>query len=246
MKILLVNDDGVSAPGLHALAHALCADHELYIVAPSYERSGCGHSLTFHEPLNFKPVASDDGRLIYSLDGTPADCVKFGIDVILGFKPDLVISGINNTCNIGTDIVYSGTVNAALEACLHKVKAIAVSYENKDNDYAYVAKFVARNVSLLADMLPGDCNTIFNINFPCPQSELKGVRIARTGDRFYLDEYQYVPDKGYFITGHPVPAEGNDPETDVVLCEQGWATVSPVRVYLNDDALWSRLKEVRF
>ena len=246
MKILLVNDDGVYAPGLHAMADALCKDHEVFIVAPDREQSGCGHSLTFHQPLNFAPVSFDGGRTAYSLHGTPADCVKFGIDVILGFKPDLVVSGINNTCNIGTDIVYSGTVNAALEACLHKVKAIAVSYDNTDGDYAYVAKFVARNAALLADMLPADCNTVFNLNFPCPQKDLKGVRIARTGDRFYHDEYQFVPGKGYFITGHPVSAEDNDPESDVVLCEQGWATVAPVRVYLNDDALWSRLKEVKF
>lgn len=246
MKILLVNDDGIGAPGLHAMADALFADHEVYIVAPDKEQSGCGHSLTFHVPLNYRFAPFEDGRTAYSLSGTPADCVKFGIDVILGFKPDLVISGINNTCNIGTDIVYSGTVNAALESCLHKVKALAVSYENTDGDYDYVAKFVARNLSLLADMLPGDCNTIFNINFPCPQKDLKGVKIARTGDRFYHDEYQYVPERGYFITGHPVPAEYNDPESDVVLCEKGWACVSPVRVYLNDDALWSRLKEVKF
>lgn len=244
MKILLVNDDGVFAPGLHALADAL-GEHEVFIVAPDREQSGCGRSLTFHSALNFKPVEFR-GRTAYALEGTPSDCVKFGIDVILKFKPDVVISGINNTCNIGTDIVYSGTVNAALEACLHKVKAIAVSYDCEDGDYSYVADFVARNLGLLADMLPSDCNTIFNINFPCAQKDLKGVKIARTGDRFYEDEYQFVQGSGYFITGHPVPAEGNDPESDVVLCEQGWATVAPVRIYLNDDALYSRLKEVRF
>ena len=242
MKILLVNDDGVHAHGLRDLAARLKRDgHKINIVAPDSERSGSGRSLTFHSALRFEET--EDG--VYAVNGTPSDCVKFGIDVILGERPDVVISGINNTCNIGTDIVYSGTVNAALEACMHRVKAIAVSYDCGDGDYTYVSEFVARNLSLLIGLLPGDCNTLFNINFPLPQSELKGVRFARTGDRYYDDEYQYVEGSGYFITGSPVPAKDCDPESDVVLCEQGWATVSPVRISLNDDRVYSAVKEVK-
>ncbi len=244
MKILLVNDDGVYAPGLHALAAALERDHELWIVAPDREQSGCSHSLTFHSALNYQSVTLG-GRKAFALHGTPADCVKFGIDVIMDGKPDVVVSGINNTCNIGTDIVYSGTVNAALEACLLQVKAIAVSYECTDGDYSHVADFVARKLERLTALLPDDCNTIFNINVPCPQAQLKGYRFARTGDRLFEDEYQYVPGKGYFITGHPVAVDGNALDSDVVLCEQGWATISPVKISYNDAALLAELAEMQ-
>lgn len=242
MKILLVNDDGVHAHGLRDLAARLKRDgHKVNIVAPDSERSGSGRSLTFHSALRFEET--EDG--VYAVNGTPSDCVKFGIDVILGERPDVVISGINNTCNIGTDIAYSGTVNAALEACMHEVYGIAVSYDCKDNDYTYVADFIAKNLEFLIGLLPTDKNTIFNINFPSVPPQLKGVRFATTGDRKYFDEYRYVDGRGYFITGYPVADETNDRQTDVVLNEQGYATVSPVKLNFNDTALYEAVKDIK-
>ena len=242
MKILLVNDDGVHAHGLRDLAARLKRDgHKVNIVAPDSERSGSGRSLTFHSALRFEET--EDG--VYAVNGTPSDCVKFGIDVILGERPDVVISGINNTCNIGTDIAYSGTVNAALEACMHEVYGIAVSYDCKDNDYTYVADFIAKNLEFLIGLLPTDKNTIFNINFPSVPPKLKGVRFATTGDRKYFDEYRYVDGRGYFITGYPVADETNDRQTDVVLNEQGYATVSPVKLNFNDTALYEAVKDIK-
>ena len=246
MKILLVNDDGLYAKGVLQLAERLSEDHSVTIIAPDTERSGSSRSLTFHNALNYMQMAISENYESYILSGTPADCTKFGIDTILkGDKPDVVISGINNTCNIGTDIAYSGTVNAALEACMHEVYGIAVSYDCKDNDYTYVADFVAKNLEFLLGLLPTDKNTIFNINFPCVPPALKGIRFANTGDRKYHDEYQYVDSKGYFITGYPVAADGNDEDTDVVLTEQGYATVSPVRLNFNDRALFDAVKDMK-
>lgn len=246
MKILIVNDDGIYAKGLTTLAGTLAKHHDVTVIAPDGERSGSGRSLTFHGALNYQSLDIVQGAKCYTLSGTPSDCTKFGIDVIMQKnKPDVVISGINNTCNIGTDIVYSGTVNAALEACMHKVYGIAVSYDCKDGDYGFVAKFIAGNLEKLVDLLPEDKNTIFNINFPCAEDKLKGIRFARTGDRLYNDEYQYVEGRGYFITGYPVASEHNAHDTDVVLCEQNYATVAPVKINLNDETLYDRIKDIK-
>lgn len=246
MKILLVNDDGLYANGLLTLAKRLSEDHSVTVIAPDSERSGSSRSLTFHSALNFMQMAVSEDFESYILNGTPADCTKFGIDTVMrGDKPDVVISGINNTCNIGTDIAYSGTVNAALEACMHEVYGIAVSYDCKDNDYAYVADFIAKNLEFLIGLLPTDKNTIFNINFPSVPPKLKGVRFATTGDRKYFDEYRYVDGRGYFITGYPVASETNDRQTDVVLNEQGYATVSPVKLNFNDTALYEAVKDIK-
>ena len=246
MKILLVNDDGLYANGLLTLAKRLSEDHSVTVIAPDSERSGSSRSLTFHSALNFMQMAVSEDFESYILNGTPADCTKFGIDTVMrGDKPDVVISGINNTCNIGTDIAYSGTVNAALEACMHEVYGIAVSYDCKDNDYTYVADFIAKNLEFLIGLLPTDKNTIFNINFPSVPPQLKGVRFATTGDRKYFDEYRYVDGRGYFITGYPVASEANDGQTDVVLNEQGYATVSPVKLNFNDTALYEAVKDIK-
>ncbi len=246
MKILLVNDDGLYAKGILTLAERLSEEHSVTVIAPDAERSGSGRSLTFHSALNFMQMSISENFESYILNGTPSDCTKFGIDTVMrGDKPDVVISGINNTCNIGTDIAYSGTVNAALEACMHEVYGIAVSYDCKDNDYSYVADFVAKNLEFLIGLLPTDKNTVFNINFPCVPPALKGIRFATTGDRKYHDEYQYVEGKGYFITGYPVASDGNDENTDVILTEQGYATVSPVRLDFNDRALFDAVKDIK-
>ena len=242
MKILLVNDDGLYANGLLTLAKRLSEDHSVTVIAPDSERSGSSRSLTFHSALNFMQMAVSEDFESYILNGTPADCTKFGIDTVMrGDKPDVVISGINNTCNIA----YSGTVNAALEACMHEVYGIAVSYDCKDNDYTYVADFIAKNLEFLIGLLPTDKNTIFNINFPSVPPKLKGVRFATTGDRKYFDEYRYVDGRGYFITGYPVASETNDRQTDVVLNEQGYATVSPVKLNFNDTALYEAVKDIK-
>ena len=246
MKILLVNDDGLYANGLLTLAKRLSEDHSVTVIAPDSERSGSSRSLTFHSALNFMQMAVSEDFESYILNGTPADCTKCGIDTVMrGDKPDVVISGINNTCNIGTDIAYSGPVNAALEACMHEVYGIAVSYDCKDNDYTYVADFIAKNLEFLIGLLPTDKNTIFNINFPSVPPKLKGVRFATTGDRKYFDEYRYVDGRGYFITGYPVADETNDRQTDVVLNEQGYATVSPVKLNFNDTALYEAVKDIK-
>ena len=246
IKILPVDDDGLYAKGLLTLAERLSKDHSVTIVAPDNERSGSGRSLTFHSALNYVQMAISEEYESYILNGTPADCTKFGIDTVLkGEKPDVVISGINNTCNIGTDIAYSGTVNAAIEACMHDVYGIAVSYDCDDSDYTYVADFVARNLEFLIGLLPTDKNTVFNINFPCVPPRLKGVRFSTTGNRKYHDEYQFVEGKGYFITGYPVGDDDNEENTDVVLNGRGYATVSPVRLNFNDDELYRAVKELK-
>ena len=128
MKILIANDDGIQAAGIQTLAKALCKEHEVYIVAPDQERSAAGHALTLNMPIRVREVnIGIDIAKAYAISGTPGDCVKIGITEILDVKPDLVISGINHGPNLGADVLYSGTVSAAMEGAVLGYPSLAVS-----------------------------------------------------------------------------------------------------------------------
>jgi len=142
MKILVTNDDGIHAPGIKALADALAKVGDVAVVAPDRERSAVGHALTLHHPLRAVQLGPD----MFSVDGTPTDCVNLGIHNLISFKPDLVVSGINRGGNLGDDVTYSGTVSAALEAALMGIPAFAVSLvtEGAGGNYDAAAGFAAR------------------------------------------------------------------------------------------------------
>lgn len=241
MKILLVNDDGITAPGLAALVKALQPEHEVVVAAPDAQRSGFSHAVTLHGTLRCAPEKVYDCPA-YRVDGTPCDCVKIGL-LSLFDGVDLVISGINETVNVGTDILYSGTVNAAIEAAMTGVKGIAVSVNVVDDDYSYVAEFVANNVEKLAAMC--DARRIVSVNFPTSRrQDIKGIRVASCGDRLY-DDYYIVFDDGYRLRGTP-KALCNEENSDVLLCENGYIAVSPVTVQFTDPQamlLWQEAVE---
>ena len=143
MKILLTNDDGYEAPGIHALCQALSQLGEVTVVAPRYEQSGVGHGITVHVPLRLRKIEMVGAVAAYALEGMPADCVKLGMEQFLP-QPDLVVSGINNGINLGTDTLYSGTVSGAMEGFLNGIPAVAVSSGRGENrDYALCAKIGA-------------------------------------------------------------------------------------------------------
>ncbi|MBR0135931.1 MAG: 5'/3'-nucleotidase SurE [Clostridia bacterium] len=203
MRILLVNDDGIFAPGINALASALKAEHEIIMVAPEKERSGFSQSLTYLSPIKVRrvTVAEHPDIPAFAVSGTPADCAKFGIKEAAKNGVDLVISGINNGFNIGTDIYYSGTIGGATEAAMLGVPAIAVSEGRSVNmDYAFSAEYTAGFLKTF-DLKTMPERTILNINLPRdPKSGIKGVKLTRQGILEYHEYYEVVSDDGEEIT----------------------------------------------
>lgn len=183
MKILVTNDDGIHSPGIKALADALRTVGDVAVVAPDRERSAVGHALTLHHPLR----ALQLGPGMFSVDGTPTDCVNLGIHNLISFKPDLVVSGINRGGNLADDVTYSGTVSAAMEAALMGIPSFAVSLvtEGGGVNYRSAAGFAAQLARQVFAMgLPGD--TFLNVNVPdLAEDELRPPLITSQGKRRY-------------------------------------------------------------
>lgn len=240
MNILLVNDDGINAPGIIALAKALSKEHKIYVVAPNVQRSGASHAISFHKPLTYKKENFYLDIEAYSINGTPADCVKFGLDVLCkDIKIDLLVSGINDTLNIGTDICYSGTVNAALEGAVLDVKSIAVSLKCTDGDYSYASSFIADNLNDFISIIDNP-TTILSINIPDTQKEkIKGVKAAQVGVNKYCDKY-IVKDNGFYLIGEPIEVD-NPLNCDVEYIKQGYIVITPLTLQFTD---YNKLEEI--
>ncbi|HCU56148.1 MAG TPA: 5'/3'-nucleotidase SurE [Clostridiales bacterium] len=234
MRILIVNDDGISGRGLYALAEALCKEHEVTVVAPHTQKSGYSHSLSFHKTITYAPYNLGLPLKAYSLTGTPCDCIKFAIDVLMqDHLPDLILCGINDDYNLGTDVVYSATVNAALEGTILGFPSVAVSIGREHaNDFSYPAVFIKKNLTTLLTLKRN--NTVcYSINFPSQDpKEIKGVRFATLGLRRFSDRYelqQHSDGSGYLLLGEPIPLD-NSPQSDVELIKNGYITITPVSI----------------
>ncbi|NLJ80989.1 MAG: 5'/3'-nucleotidase SurE [Firmicutes bacterium] len=247
MKLLVVNDDGIHAPGLGALLESTAKHGQTTIIAPHQERSGMSHAITVNRPLRLTQVKQG-----YVLDGTPADCVKMGL---LGLKlqPDFVLSGINGGANLGTDVLYSGTVSAALEAVLLGVPALAFSLCGSscflETATHYVSQLLFEKPGILfqPDLIPKD--GILNINIPAlPIQEIKGLRITRLGVRKYKEILEErVDPRGvsyYWMGGRPAFLEAEEKDIDLVAVEQGYISVTPLQFDLTNHGEIERLKGV--
>ncbi|MEZ4319710.1 MAG: 5'/3'-nucleotidase SurE [Myxococcota bacterium] len=231
MNLLITNDDGVDAPGIDALAAALAEVGHVWIVAPEREQSAQSHAFTLHKPLR---VTRRGPRRI-ALSGTPADCAYAGIHGLVP-TPDFVVSGINRGANLGNDVHYSGTVAGAREAVLQGVPSMAVSLyirgENKDEHHWDCAARVAREVlkKRLSARFPADA--FLNVNVPnVPYASLAGIRAVPLGRRRYTSMVEVRTDprgnEYAWIGGKPMPDEPSG-SGDVVMAQQGWATVTPM------------------
>ena len=185
-RILLTNDDGVHAPGLQILFSKVQKLGSPVIIAPDRDNSAASHSLTMNRPLRVRELEKD----IYSIDGTPTDCVTIGVGKILAKKPDLLISGINPGANLGDDVSYSGTVSAAIEATMLGIPSIAMSLALSDDaplHYEAAAEFGVKLAALILERgLPRD--TLLNVNVPNTTSDkISGVAFTRRGRRLYED-----------------------------------------------------------
>ena len=243
MKILICNDDGYQAPGIVALYDALKAVADVEVVAPEINNSAKSNALTLHSPL-YVHTAANGFRFV---NGTPADCVHIALTGLLGYRPDMVVSGINNGANMGDDTIYSGTVGAAMEGYLFGIPALAFSQTEKGWAYIEVAARRARELVLqLATSLevrpegqmPTQAPWLLNVNIPnLPDEQIKGVKVARLGRRHAAERVitQTSPrgETMYWI-GSAGPAKDEGEGTDFHAAQQGFMAITPLQVDLTD------------
>jgi 5'-nucleotidase len=232
MKILLSNDDGIHAEGLKVLAAALSDLAELVIVAPDRNRSGASNSLTLETPLRVSNIS--DHR--YAVQGTPTDCVHFALNELLkDDMPDLVLSGINHGANLGDDVLYSGTVAAAMEGHFLGVQSIAFSLVGREH-FATAAR-VVRSIVEQHLKTPIPTNRLLNVNIPdVPYAELKGQQVTRLGARHHAESMLKQKDpRGHDIywLGPPGKEQDSGPGTDFHAIEHKMVSVTPMQVDLT-------------
>lgn len=247
MRVLLTNDDGLSSPGLLALARAMRSVAETFVVAPERERSAASHSITLHKPLRAaRGILDDTGVPAWATNGTPADCVVLGVLDLLGTPPDVVVSGINVGANLGMDLIYSGTVSGAVEAVLFGIPAIAISVASFTEIHwepaAAFAAHLAREVERHG--LPRD--TFLNVNAPnLPAGQIRGVEITRQSARRYVSRLEKRADpRGrdyYWLTGSPNGGD-SDPGTDAHAVAEGRISITPLRLDMTNEELTSVLR----
>ncbi len=248
MRILISNDDGVFAPGLGILARLLAeAKHEVYVVAPDRQRSATGHSVTLHKPLRVEKVDLEGGiKSAWSTTGTPSDCIKLAVSQLLPDKPDVIISGVNSGPNLGSDVLYSGTVAAAMEGAFSGFPAIAVSAQKNDRAiFALAAEFIVDFLRVMPKA-PMPSRGLFNVNVPEP-ANLKGVRVTELGKRQYQDIFELRHDPNgrdyYWLSGRAIE-EGESELSDVHALINGYISVTPVSFNMTDKNTLAKLHEM--
>jgi len=245
VMILITNDDGIFAPALQRLREALAALGRVVVVAPDRDQSATSHSLTLHRPFRIRSHGDD----MYSVDGTPTDCVVTAYYGLLEAAPDMVISGINHGPNMGEDVFYSGTVAAAIEGTLQGAPSIAASLVTRElTDFADPARFIARLARQVLDHgLPR--RGLLNVNLPHrPWGEIGGVEITRLGSRVYRDTLVKKVDprgRDYYWIGGEDPVWEAQPGTDFHAVSEGRISVTPLRLDLTDEGALVDLRSWR-
>lgn len=247
MNILLVNDDGIYSQGILTLAKKLLTDHSVTLVAPQGQMSGMGRSITYYGYINYTELKILKGARCFAVNGTPADCVKVALNLILDRKPDLIISGINKGFNLGSDVFYSGTVGAALEGAVQGIKALAVSQEYGIKDFEYASKFIFDNLDKFYSLLPDDAQTVLNINVPSDDMKVvKGVKFAKIGVKVYDEKYIFENNLGYKLRGLGEGSATTSKEDDVYLYGENYITVSAIKNDWNNPSAYEKLKNEDF
>lgn len=257
MKILLTNDDGYRAEPYQRLGAELQKQHDVFLISPENNCSGISHAFTLTQPVFLRPMASHENPLglknFHAFSGTPVDCVKFSlVELFKDNPPDLVISGINHGANVGIDVLYSGTVAAAIEGYINGCSSIALSH------YAFLIP--NERILEIADWLNGfleksrdwllEEKRILNINYPdCPRSELKGTRITRTGKHGFTNSYdrRSTPHgRDYYWLHGEMVFEGEVPDSDKKAMQDGYVSVTPLKIDYTDTEEMDQLSELGF
>jgi len=244
MVILLSNDDGIQSEGLHALEGSFAELGEVYTVAPDREQTSMSHALTLHRPLRVHELSPRR----FAVDGTPTDCVKLALTGLLAVKPDLVVSGINKGPNLGDDIIYSGTVSAAIEGTLLGIPSIATSVAALEGfQFEPAAEFTLALARRMLDVgLP--LHTLLNVNVPAlPKDQLKGWRVTRQGKRHYSEQViERVDPRGrkYYWIGGDNLGFTRDQDTDCMAVHEGYISVTPLQVDMTSYRLLQDLQHL--
>lgn len=234
--ILITNDDGIEAQGIRHLYSALKDFATLTIVAPASEQSGVGLSISFRTSLKVNSVPWDDESPAWSVTGTPADCVKIAIGVILKTPPDLIVSGINRGTNSGRSLLYSGTVGGVIEGAFRGIPGIAFSsYDMEDTEYQAFEKYIPKIVeSVMTHPLPS--GTILNVNFPPCKRELNrqsspyGIKLTRQGKQYWIGCPETKGENNTYQLQSKITDYIEHDESDVYWLERGFITAAPVHV----------------
>jgi len=276
MKLLVSNDDGIFALGIRTLANSLAeAGHQVTVVCPDRERSATGHGLTLHKPIRAEQVESvfHPSVSAWACSGTPSDCVKLALGALLSEPPDMVLSGINHGANLGTDVLYSGTVSAAMEGVMEGIPSIAFSLSSFSAQVFQPAANFAKTLIAQLSVAPPSEVILLNVNVPAvPEAEIAGVMMTRQGLRRYFDQFEKRVDprgKTYYWLAGEVLEEVNttdldSPEvlklkgtnydlawfqqipTDVQAIAQNYITVTPLQYNLTCAVSIAHLQHRKF
>jgi len=250
MRILLTNDDGILAEGLIALCEELKGDFELSVVAPETEMSAVGHAITLSSPLRVKRFKRNGIFFGYGVSGTPADCVKIGVQEILQQRPDMILSGINLGSNVGIDLLYSGTVSAATEGAFLGIPSVAISLNTKNNpDFGFPARFSRRMIQFVKDNGLRE-GTALNVNIPAvPEDQIEGISVTTQDLVRHRDKYEERNDpRGnvYYWLASETPVEDSIPDTDLMALRENRITITPISFDLTDLKEMERLSSIGF
>ena len=249
MRILLTNDDGIYAPGLRALRTELRKIGQVTVVAPATEQCAAGHSVTLLTPVLVNEVFEDDGKTFvgWAVEGRPADCVKLALLELLPEPPDVIISGLNAGSNAGINVLYSGTVAAAIEGAFYRRTAIAVSleYDKKIYDFPTAARYARQVIEQILSRSPPS-GSLFNVNLPVlERGPVMGVKVVPQNVSPYTEKFdRRVNPRGrtYFWAGPDFECPDPHPDTDVTALNESYITVTPLQFDLTDHA---RLQQLR-
>jgi 5'-nucleotidase len=246
--ILITNDDGVMAPGINHLIDAVKDLGKIVVVAPDKPQSGMGHAITIGFPLRMHPVKLQEGVEAWSCSGTPVDCVKLAVDKVLHRKPDLCLSGINHGANHSINVIYSGTMSAAIEASIENIPSIGFSLLNYSLEADFTgAKKYARIIVESILKHKADKHLCLNVNIPAVDSELiKGIRLCRQAYAKYEEDFHQRKDPSgrnyYWLTGEFVNFDKGQ-DTDVKALEDLYVSVVPVQFDLTNYIMKSKLEK---
>lgn len=246
--ILLSNDDGIEAPGIHRLIDFLQDMAEIVVVAPASAQSGKSSAITVDTPLRLTEIERYNGAQMIKVNGTPVDCIKLGLHAVVERKPDLVVSGINHGSNSGNSVIYSGTMGATMEACMVGIPAIGFSllHYSWDADFSNCREVVRDVVSkVLTTGLPDQI--CLNVNIPAGCTPL-GIKVTEASRGHWTEEYaEYKDPSGrpfYLLTGRYIDDDPDNDRTDNYWLVRNYATIVPVRPDQTDCAAISTLKEI--
>lgn len=246
--ILVTNDDGVTAPGIRNLVEAVKDLGKVVVVAPDKPQSGMGHAITIGSPLRLHPVHHFEGIEAYQCTGTPVDCVKLAVDKVLHRKPDICLSGINHGANHSINVIYSGTMSAAVEAAIESIPAIGFSLL----DYSIEADFTAartyaRQITQMVLSKKIDKHLVLNVNIPAvPEEHIRGIKVCRQAYAKYQEDFLERHDpygkRYYWLTGEFLNFDkGRD--TDVWALQNNYVSVVPVQFDLTNYVLKAKLEK---